>query len=854
MGEANHNISNSAEALRKLRDSVELAAARSGIRVLEEMEFPERPARYGPIPQQLHPYLCNYLAREFGNKLYRHQSEAIAKSLEGSDICLATPTASGKSLVFMVAAAELLISDPTARVLALYPAKALIQDQQDKWKQLLSKFGFETGYIDGGVPVNTRSGILARHRVILMTPDVAHAWLMSHLDDNEVSSFLSGLGIVILDETHVYDGVFGSNMAYFLRRLQAVSKIERFISSTATIGNAELSLEKLIGRRPVVFDRNQDGAASPPKAVLLARPQKTNGFGSLVAVLNELCRVGVGRFLAFGDSRKMVERIVAATKRESTAGEDERTERKGDEVESKILPYRAGYEEHDRQAIQRALEKGDLSGVVSTSALELGLDIGEINVVVLMGGPPTVRAFWQRFGRAGRKQPGVCLLVDDKQLLHRPGALSTYLSRAPEPAWLYLDNRYIQYSNALCACAESFCGFQREQAFETLPGAFSEMLENELNPTRPIPEDLYALKQRAQSTPHYEFPLRSGTEKNFSIRLRQSLDVETLGTITYPQLLREAYPGAIYYYMAKPYRVIEIRYLQGEVLVARDKYYTTTPIAQNKVFPKFQGGALQFLRSTEGFVAELDLQVSERVLGFVEQHGGTKVQPQYTTGSNYWQRPLTRLFQTTGVCWWFRDSRLLGEAVALAIKEAFCLLCGVQGRDLGVGTFFSHFSPIGGDSCEGVTIYDAVNGSLRLSQQLVERFTEVVELALQAEQEAQEPDPNLLARLRDLGKSAASLQEDTFLPVETTEEVESDWVTVVAEGQPARCLLSTGETQEVEVRSFRYTPHGLMYELVPPEPGTTWMVKASTVLPIPGRTQLIEANLVTGETRSIESH
>ena len=145
------------------------------------------------------------------------------------------------------------------------------------------------------------------------------------------------------------------------------------------------------------------------------------------------------------------------------------------------MPYRAGYEEEDRRQIQTALEKGELRGVVATSGLELGIDIGEISTVVLLGTPPSTQAFRQRFGRVGRRNPGVCVMVDTKGIVSSlNGGLEEYLAKTPEKGWLYLDNRYIQYTNALCATAEIASARFPDGSFATLPPNFIKLVKNEL--------------------------------------------------------------------------------------------------------------------------------------------------------------------------------------------------------------------------------------------------------------------------------------------------------------------------------------------------------------------------------------
>lgn len=833
-------------------------ASEAGYRVVARATLEGRDARRAAIPGGLHGDLRAYLAGLYPQGIYAHQAEAIEAFLGGQDVCLATSTASGKSLAFMTAAVHLLLTQPRAAVLALYPARALIQDQISKWRAQLEPFGIPFGYIDGGVTTELRRDILRSNRVVLMTPDVLHAWLLSHLAEAEVKAFLGSLRLLVLDETHVYEGVFGTNMAYLLRRLQVVSALRQVICSTATLGKPADFLQLLTGREPVSFGAEVDGSGSPRKEILVLRSGSSGSFDAMVRLLVALAAGTHGRFLAFADSRRMVEQVVAAIHRSMRPREEEDEGSEGDRQEPEdgeahnVLPYRAGYEEQDRRRIQEALNQGRLAGVVATSALELGIDIGELDLIALLGPPLSVKAFWQRLGRAGRRRPATCLILDDKGLLaDTDQKLAEYLKREPEPSWLYLENWYIQYANALCAAIE-LAGRRGDgqdlSPFRSLPPGFSLLLENELNPKEVIPDDLYVLKQRAQSGAHREFPIRSGVEKEFRV---QTPDAIPLGTLTFSQALREAYPGAIYHYMARPYRVYAFDYRQGQIKVKWAKRWTTRPLSQTMVFPRLGGGSLNAFRSDTGFVAEAEMQVSERVLGFTERRGGAAPEIfKYGPNSPYHQRPIDRFFQTTGVCWFFPDKVLLSDAVAQAVLEAFCLRCSVQERDLGVGTFHAQETPLGSTPRQGMCIYDAADGSLRLTQRLADRFEEVVETAItvaagDATREVSAATLQaLLDELRRLERVATQAASGAAA------QAEGDWAVVVAPGSTAFYISADGMV-EVEVVACRYTPQGLLYELAPQEPGTKWLVKAASVQPINGRTTLLRYNLVTGETEPI---
>jgi DEAD/DEAH box helicase domain-containing protein len=841
-------------------DSQLIAAAESaGYQITQSEELPKREPGYCPVPHGLNAQIRELLEAQYPTGLYAHQANAIESALAGEDVCLSTSTASGKSLVFMSVAADLALRNPPAKTLTLYPARALIQDQIEKWEAVAKPLGVRVGFIDGGVSTELRPGILRSSQIVLMTPDVAHAWLLSHLDERAVADFMRSMRLLVLDEAHVYEGAFGTNMAYFLRRLEAAAQRYQVITSTATIGNPAVFISALMGRSARCFGSEEDRSASPAKTVLLARDNTGKPFDSMVNLLVGLTKSLKGHFLAFADSRRMVEQLVATAHRQGQDDDDDLREETEDTAVRtaefrapalpQLLPFRAGYETEDRNEIQKALSRGQMVGVVSTSAMELGIDIGDIDVVVLLGLPPTAKAFWQRCGRAGRRRCGACLIIDDRRVLVAEDALRTYLNRPLEPSWLYLENRYIQYAHALCAAAEIGGGAHgNSTAFESLPASFRSFLENELHPTEIVPADLYPLKQKAQSGPHLEFPIRTGIEQNFQVRTPQGIG---LGNLTFSQALREAYPGAIYLYVARAYRVYRFDYKNGEISARREKRWTTRPLSQTMVFPKFQGGTFSLLSSDQGFLAEAELQVSERVTGFIEQRGPQKEEHRYGPGSPYYQRDITRFFATTGVCWYFRDKSVCSEAIASRLLEAFCSRFGIQERDLGVGLFFTKQAPFETTTCQGACIFDATNGSLRLTQRLAERYSEVLALAMETADMQKESEA--VGVLRAFSGLAADLRlavSPAAAALIAASVGGEEWVVVIAPGQQAVYLSDDGP-RTVVVKGHRYTPQGLMYQLEPTMPVDRWMVAANALEPIYGQTKMLRANLMTGETEDL---
>jgi DEAD/DEAH box helicase domain-containing protein len=814
----------------------------------DTVEVPSSPADLRPVPDCLHPSVSDRLRRSYPGGLYKHQAGAIEAAVKGADIVLASATASGKSLPFMAFAAHLAVQAPESRTLALYPARALIQDQLKKWREFLLPLDISFTYIDGGVPVAERSDRIARAQVVLMTPDVAHAWLMSNLHDLAMRKFLQQMKLLILDEAHVYEGAFGTNMAYLLRRLQVAAGAHQLICSTATLGEPANFVDQLTGRKPVAFGAEEDGAPAPGKTILRVSPHG-QPFDATANLLRAIAHSGAARFLAFADSRRQVEQFVAATIRSgpdgdvSPAGQEDDPDRTVG-TRPKVLPYRAGYERGDREQIQESLALGELAGVVATSALELGLDIGDIELVLLLDVPLSVKSFWQRIGRAGRRSPAVCIVIDRKNVLDHSGGLAEYMARPVEHNWLYLDNKYIQYAHALCAALEfPQLGLDDAnlEAFRSVPQEFRTLLDNELHPASVVPADLYPLKQRAQDDPHHAFAIRGAAEQDLKI---EGPNDQSLGSVTYSQALREAYPGSVYYYMARPFRVFRLDGHRSEIKARHERWYTTMPISQTKVFPRFAGGTHYLLLAEHGFVAEVEMQVSERLMGFVERRGNIREQHEYRPGSPYSQKPLTRFFETTGVCWSFTSLGRISEHAGQKLLEAFALRFGIQERDLGVGVFSAKPSPLGPEQIQDLCIYDTTAGSLRLTQRLADNFAET--LAWACESLTDDDDADTAGQLAALSDAAATLEAAEPLVDAHTESADDDWIILILPGEPA-IFMSPTVTQEVIVTGFRFTPKGMMYELRHRDHSVAWRVPAESVQPVYGETRLMRYNLMTGE-------
>jgi DEAD/DEAH box helicase domain-containing protein len=840
-----------------MNDYVEILKT-CGLHVTSSQQLPGREPSYVSVPSGLHPAVKELLDKMYGGKLYTHQAAAIDESLAGKHVCISTGTASGKSLPFRVICVDQLLNDDSARVLVLYPSRALLHDQKNGWASFLQNFGLKPGVIDGTVPTGMRMVELMTHRVVLMTPDVLQSWLMANVGKPVVRQFLGCLRLVTVDEAHALDGVTATNFAFLIRRLQAVSSSHRMIVCTATLGDISAFLERLTGREFTVIGPEQDGARVFPRNILLAKPVKGGTFEVSVKLLRALKESGSERFIAIADSRKLVDLLPTVVKQKAKVSDNsqEASQEPGDADESDgnkaldqlegVYPYRAGLEEDDRVLIQEALNNGNLKGVMSTSALEMGVDLKCIKLVVLLNTPPSMKAFWQRAGRTGRNGPGTVILIDDQGMISgEPDGLTQYLNRPIEPNRLYLENRFIQYANALCASVEHIsCGGPPGlEAYQAAPAGFLQMLKNELSPEEMVAADLYALKTRAQGGAHREFPLRNAMEQSFKVKGPLGL---SLGQLNFSQALREAYPGGVYLYMMKAYRVIAFNYREGTITVRREKLRTTKPIIQTMAFPNFSQGTFSLLKSDGGFVAEVDLQVNQRVTGFREKAGQREETFEYGPGSPYSQQPITRFIRTTGVCWYFEAGETMADCVAAAVLKTFCNQFGIQSRDVGFSRFYAKESPLGQGVISGVAIFDNTNGSLRLTELLAKNFISVV---AQAQKSAEtEGNGELALKLRELLRASQKMQQGEVSSAKPA-EAGGDWTEVIAPGQKA-ILNSSAGSQEVTVLGCIYTPKGLRYRLEHPGPGqVVWTVEATMLLPVNGQTEMQLWNIMTGETK-----
>ena len=432
--------------------------------------FPARPASYADFPDGLHPRLTSALRTLGAAPLYTHQAVAIEAALAGENVVVVTGTASGKTLCYNLPVLHTLLHDPQARALYLFPTKALAQDQAASLGAYLQELD-ATALVpvrtyDGDTPQRQRAKIRAEARLLITNPDMLHTGILPH--HPRWADFLANLRWVVMDELHVYRGIFGSNVANLLRRLRRVCRFHgsdpRFILTSATIANPKELGERLIEAPLQLIPPDLDGSPRAEKHVILYNPPVIDAaLGLRRSYTLEATRIAE-RFLAAG-----VQSVVFARARRTTevllGYVRDGYERAGGDPAS-IRGYRGGYLPLERREIERGLRDGSVRGVVATNALELGVDIGQLGAAVIAGYPGTIASAWQQAGRAGRRSEvsAAVLVASGAPLDQFVATHPRYLfERSPELGLIQPDNLAILLRHLRCAAFE--LPFREGEAF-----------------------------------------------------------------------------------------------------------------------------------------------------------------------------------------------------------------------------------------------------------------------------------------------------------------------------------------------------------------------------------------------------
>ncbi|MGQ9734918.1 MAG: DEAD/DEAH box helicase [Candidatus Bipolaricaulia bacterium] len=688
---------------RSFIESLKAQAWYSG-QIVAIKELPAKEAEYAEEARLLEASLPEPLQRYLSAKkirLYSHQVEAIERIRSGENVTLTTPTASGKTLAFNLPIFERLYQDRKATALYLYPLKALTNDQLRAIQEMERATGLdlEAAVYDGDTPQHLRPKIRERSRIVLTNPYALHEYLPWHY---KWRRFLENLKFVVIDEGHRYRGVFGSNVALLIRRLGRILNYygsdPQFILSSATIANPEEFAYKLTGKEFKVISK--DGSAHGLRYFLFWNPLKYPARSAHRQTSDLLAfHVESGlQTLCFTISRALAE-LVARWAKEALP-------------QRRIASYRAGYLPEERREIERGLKGRELEGVAATNALELGVDIGQLEAVIISGYPGTVISFWQQAGRAGRgREPALVTLVGfenplDQYFMNHPEEL---FSRPHEHAIIDLENEHILMGHLLCAAAELPLG-RSELGLFGAKEDFLKPLEEKFLQKTPVgwiyrgtvrPVDLVNLDSISERT------------------IRILCDGELLETMDYNRALEEAHPGAVLLHQGETYLVKELDLERDEALAVKEELdYYTDALKVSEV------SLLQRRRNQEVGGLELglgELRVREQVIGYrIRRY-------EQTLGLKELQLPAVE-FETTGLWLAFPESLqheveragwgwqggLHGAEHALIAMAPFYAMCDRWD----IGGVSTPFDP--SLKGPGIFIYDGFPGGIGITEKLYE--------------------------------------------------------------------------------------------------------------------------------------
>jgi len=537
---------------------------------------PAREARFAPWPEGLHPRVLEALRKADITRPYTHQAQAIQLAQTGQDLCVVTPTASGKTLCYNVPILNAIMANQDARALYLFPTKALSQDQVASLYQLITamEVDIKTFTYDGDTPASARKAIRQAGHVVVTNPDMLHSNILPH--HTKWVKLFENLRFIVIDEIHSYRGIFGANLANVLRRLLRLCAFygsrPQFILCSATINNPGELAEKLTGRQVSVVDDN--GAPTGVKHVIFYNPPVVNqqlgirksALGQTRQLAQRLLKNRIPT-IVFAKSRVQVEVLTRHLKelRADPLGQS-----------GTVRGYRGGYLPRERREIEQGLRSGAVDMVITTNALELGIDIGSLDACLLCAYPGTIASTWQQAGRAGRRHgASLTILIAssaplDQYIISHP---EYFFAQSPENALTNPDNLYVLLSHFKCAAYE--LPFKAGEPFGNAPG--TEGLLSYLEEAQVLRQVDGTYYWAAEDFPASEISLRTAMTENFLIMdITNPAQVRMVGEMdrfTVPMLLHE---NAIYLHEGVQYQVEKLDFEACKAFIKRVDvdYYT----------------------------------------------------------------------------------------------------------------------------------------------------------------------------------------------------------------------------------------------------------------------------------------
>lgn len=718
--------------------------------IIYEKTIPEHPALYDDFPENLLTELAGYLRKKGIQRLYCHQVEMFEKVTAGKHVVITTSTASGKTLSFLLPVVQEILKKPLTRAIFIYPTKALAADQYRAIRPFLEYFGenrIVAGVYDGDTPVAERTRIRQSANIILTNPEMVNGAFLPNHSKYGFDFLFSNLKYIVIDELHTYRGAFGSHLANVFRRLSRVCRYyhtdPQFLCSSATIANPVELAAEICGKQFELVDK--DGSPAAERGYYLIQPPKIMGkdgdyYGQVkittvaAELLPELMDDGKN-FIAFTKSRKNVEIVLKET-RDRLEAEGFLGLHRPEEVSG----YRGGYTVSERKQIESQMISGELMGLISTNALELGIDIGKISTTVLVGYPGTRASFWQQTGRAGRngKRSDNYLILDqmpfDQYIALEPGWL---FEGSSENAVIDKNNLIIELAHIRAAAAEIPLTLDDIALFPDLGEAIPVLLGA---------EELASYNGKfawsGGEFPAGDFSMRNIEDRRYKLLHKE--DGKEITEMDESQAFRELHEGAVYMHDGVAYQVTKLD-LESRTAYAvpfNGNYYTVAA-GETNVKIIHEQKSTKLARTVLHFG---DVNVSDYIYMFKKMQFHNHVNlgyeslpkalsKDYDTESVWMRMPENVVRVYRGLLQVNENTKQVRnnyyEGVCFALKNAARMVTMTEQEDIGVITSANALElAFATDSDVDLYFYDKYVGGLGFSEKIYDKMDEVIHSAV----------------------------------------------------------------------------------------------------------------------------
>ena len=693
--------------------------------------LPSEPGRFADFPEALHPRLRDVLVEQGIRALYTHQAEAFSSIHRGKDTLLVSRTASGKTLSFLLPMlSDYMQAEAPFSVMLLYPTKALSRDQESTLGRLMHAAldRRSLGTFDGDTPREERKKIQRMADFVITNPDMLHAGILPNHNRNW-KNFLARLRYIVVDEVHSYRGAFGSHVSNVFRRLLRVCEMHGsrpvFVCSSATVGNPAEQVEALFHRRFEVIER--DGAPRPRRDLYFVNPPLVRSHGA--ALYRKGTGVGVRPADPQGGGAERAHHLLLPRPPAGRAALP-RGHRRPPGAGAKVKPYRGGLLPNERRKLERDLFEGRINTIITTNALELGIDIGDLDLCILSGHPGTVASFWQQAGRVGRKGTRAVIVYIardapvDQYLAHHP----EFITRAPiEQAWLSADNPYIVLQHLPCAAHEHPLR-PEEPSFETCSYAMAVKVLKDDQTLAPY-HDCY--RYALSDYPARGVNLRGMTDYNVDIYC----GTEVIGELDPIGARGTLYKDAIYQHLGRRYMSMDLDLEKKLCRVEEvDVDYYTEAVWENRIEmtevderKEQRAGPMRFGSVHVNKQPKLYKKIRERTFENIGYGPITLPAFEYdTTGFSLlppadWRKALDQVDKRHG------DAALYG--LSYLLRHAAPSLCMADVRDIETDVALLEEGEQSWKSA--LYLYDAHEGGVGYAEKIYERIEEALSLCRQ---------------------------------------------------------------------------------------------------------------------------